>query len=98
MSPFKPTNDPMKFRTILPATLAFVALAACQKDLEETNVNPNESQVPQPDYLLSNAIRTTADSYWGTDNNLNSSLLFVQHVAKIQYTEPDRYIYANDGF
>jgi hypothetical protein len=88
----------MKKYHIISALLILFSITACQDDLEETNINPNESQTAQPDYLLSNAIRTSVDSYWGTDNNLNSTLLFVQHVAKIQYTEQDRYIYANDGF
>src|SRR6476620_887249 len=29
---------------------------------------------------------------------MNSSLLLVQHWAKIQYTEPDRYIFSNSSF
>ena len=32
------------------------------------------------------------------DNNLDSSLLFIQHWAKIEYTDPDRYIFNNSSF
>ncbi|GAA4314738.1 SusD/RagB family nutrient-binding outer membrane lipoprotein [Mucilaginibacter gynuensis] len=78
--------------------LSLIALTSCKKSLVELNTNPNNSPTAQPDYLLTGAIKTTADSYWGTDNNMNSSLLFVQHWAKIQYTDPDRYIYTNNDF
>lgn len=81
-------------------SLLFVALIffSCVEDLQETNINPNESQVAQADYLLSNAIKSSVDTYWGTTNNLDGTLLFVQHIAKIQYTEIDRYIAANTTF
>ena len=72
--------------------------ASCKKALDESNINPNASQTAQPDYLLTAAIKSTSDTYWGTTNNMNSSLLFVQHWAKIQYTDPDRYIFANTDF
>ena len=76
------------------AVFAFVA-ASCNKELDSININPNATENAQPDYLLTGAIKNTADAYWGTANNMNSSLLFVQHWAKIQYTEEDRFIYSN---
>ncbi len=75
-----------------------IALSSCKKDLEKVNQNPNAAQQAQPNYLLTAAIKTTADTYWGTNNNMNSSLLFVQHWAKIQYTDADRYIFSNNDF
>ena len=71
---------------------------SCKKDLEKINKNPNAAENAQPDYLLTAAIKNTTDSYWGTANTMNSSLLFVQHWAKIQYTEEDRYIFSNSSF
>jgi hypothetical protein len=81
-------------------SLAIVSMlaVACGDDLTETNVNPNESVNPQPDYLLTNAIKASADTYWGVENNMNSTLLFVQHWAKIQYTDQDRYAFVNTDF
>jgi hypothetical protein len=76
---------------------AFI-LASCNKELDSINVNPNATENAQPDYLLTGAIKSTADAYWGTANNMNASLLFVQHWAKIQYTEEDRFIYSNSSF
>ena len=72
--------------------------ASCKKELANINKNPNATEKPQPDYLLTAAEKLTADAYWGVDNNLNSSLLFIQHWAKIQYTDPDRYIFNNSSF
>lgn len=83
---------------LLSAILMLVALASCQKELADANKNPNVSETAQPDYLLSNAIKSTSDTYWGTTNNLNGTMLFVQQVAKIQYTEVDRYIFSNTSF
>ncbi|RFM25682.1 SusD/RagB family nutrient-binding outer membrane lipoprotein [Deminuibacter soli] len=77
---------------------AVLGAASCKKDLAEINQNPNGATNPQPDYLLTSTEKKIADTYWGVDNNMNSSLLFVQHWAKIQYTDPDRYIFANNAF
>jgi hypothetical protein len=77
--------------------LAF-GFASCKKELANVNKNPNATENPQPDYLLTAAEKLTSDAYWGVDNNMNSSLLFVQHWAKIQYTDPDRYILNNGSF
>jgi len=84
-------------KNILFIVLAF-GVVSCKKELANINRNPNATENPQPDYLLTAAEKLTADAYWGVDNNLNSSLLFIQHWAKIQYTDPDRYIFTNSGF
>jgi hypothetical protein len=88
----------LKYITILLSGTLLLSMSSCKKDLEEINQNPNASQNAQPDYLLTAATKATADTYWGTSNNMDASLLFVQHWAKIQYTDPDRYIYTNTGF
>jgi hypothetical protein len=90
----------MKIKSIYLILSGVLLLSAvsCKKALDESNVNPNASENAQPDYLLTAAIKSTSDTYWGTTNNMNSSLLFVQHWSKIQYTDPDRYIFANTDF
>ncbi|MCF6406666.1 SusD/RagB family nutrient-binding outer membrane lipoprotein [Chitinophaga filiformis] len=70
-------------------------LSSCTKQLEDINKNPNESETVEPDYLLSNGIKANADTYWGTDATMETSLLYVQYWAKIQYPDPDRYIPAS---
>jgi hypothetical protein len=87
-----------KYLNILGAALVLFTTSSCKKQLAEININPNTAQTAQPDYLLTAASKITADAYWGADNNFNSSLLLVQHWAKIQYTEPDRYIFSNSSF
>ncbi len=83
------------YALLLVFTLSMATLS-CTKELQKINNNPNASQNAEPDYLLTAIIKNTADSYWGVTNNLNSSLLFVQYWSKIQYTDPDRYIFTNN--
>jgi hypothetical protein len=71
---------------------------SCKKELVKINSNPNATENPQPDYLLTASQKISSDLYWGADNNFNSSLLVIQHWAKVQYTEPDRYIFSNSSF
>lgn len=71
--------------------LAGLLFTACQDQLEETNTNPNEAIKAQPEYLLANAIKSNADLILGSDASMETSTLFIQHWAKIQYTDPDKY-------
>lgn len=87
----------LKYISILSAAV-LLSVTSCKKDLVKLNQNPNGSQAAQPDYLLTAATKATADTYWGVANNMDASLLFVQYWSKIQYTDPDRYIYASSAF
>ncbi|SEW56228.1 SusD/RagB family nutrient-binding outer membrane lipoprotein [Chitinophaga arvensicola] len=71
--------------------VATIWFSGCQKDLERTNINPNEPTTVQPDYLLSNGIKANVDTYWGSDATMETTLLYIQYWAKIQYPEPDTY-------
>ena len=88
----------MKNKIIYTLILLSLSTVSCRKELDDVNINPNATENAQPDYLLTAAIKNTADAYWGTTNNMNSSLLFVQQWAKVQYTEEDRFIYSNSSF
>jgi len=88
----------MKTSKIYIVAVLLLSLASCSKELDDVNVNPNATENAQPDYLLTGAIKNTVDAYWGTTNNMNSSLLFAQQWAKVQYTEEDRFIYSNSSF
>ncbi|MCE6990178.1 SusD/RagB family nutrient-binding outer membrane lipoprotein [Dyadobacter sp. CY323] len=85
----------MKTRNIyLKSAFALVLtafLTACSDDLEDINKNPNEAITAQPDYLLANAIKSNADIILGSDASMETTTLYVQHWAKIQYTDPDKY-------
>lgn len=94
----KQLNMKPNYIHLLFAGALLLGSASCKKELANTNQNPNGTTVLQPDFLLSAGEKITADSYWGVDNNMNASLLFVQHWAKIQYTDPDRYILSGSSF
>jgi hypothetical protein len=79
-------------------TLFALTLTSCSDTLDDINKNPNATETPLAPYLLTGTLKQGADLYWGDANNFNSSLLFVQHWAKIQYTEPDRYDVSNTSF
>ena len=87
-----------KYISILLSGTLLLSAVSCKKELVKINQNPNNSQNAQPDYLLTAATKATADTYWGVANTMEGSLLFVQYWAKIQYTDPDRYIYTNSAF
>ncbi len=80
--------------------LALFLLPGCDKDFEETNVNPNEAETVTPNLLLPHAIESAVDLYWGglTTYSLGQDIgnLFAQHWARIQYTDVDRYIISQD--
>jgi len=75
-----------------------LTLSSCSDTLDDINKNPNATETPLAPYLLTGTLKQGADLYWGDANNFNSTLLFVQHWAKIQYTEPDRYDVSNASF
>ncbi len=74
------------------------SLASCDSTLSEINKNPNATETPDPTYLLTSTEYQSAQAYWGSTANYNSTLLWVQHWAKIQYTEPDCYDVTNTSF
>lgn len=88
----------MKFKyiPILFSSALVLSFSSCKDELADLNKNPNATEIPQIDYLLTGAIKSTSDAYWGVTNNMNSSLLFIQHWSKIQYNDPDRYIFTNN--
>ncbi|MBB6238330.1 hypothetical protein HDC90_002963 [Pedobacter sp. AK013] len=88
----------MKNKKLYILAILAIAFSSCNKELDEVNINPNAPEIPVPDYLLTGTTKATVDAYWGVANNMNSSLLFAQHWAKVQYTEEDRFIYSNSSF
>ncbi|WP_316827956.1 SusD/RagB family nutrient-binding outer membrane lipoprotein [Pedobacter miscanthi] len=88
----------MKNNKLYILAILAIAFSSCNKELDEVNINPNAPEIPVPDYLLTGTTKATVDSYWGVTNNMNSSLLFAQQWAKVQYTEEDRFIYSNSSF
>lgn len=88
----------MKFNTNYIAGFglaALLALSSCDKDFEETNINPNSPEQVSSALLLPNIIRSTtneiAGKAWGYGN------LVMQQTAKIQFTNEDRYNWGPQG-
>ena len=79
-------------------TLFALTFSSCSDTLDDINKNPNATETPLAPYLLTGSLKQGADLYWGSTNNFDSSLLFVQHWAKIQYTEPDTFNLSNSSF
>lgn len=75
-----------------------VSFTSCDDTLSDINRNPNATEVPDPAYLLTSTEYQSAQAYWGSTANYNSTLLWVQHWAKIQYTDPDCYDVDNADF
>lgn len=80
-----------KYRSFFLLIILLFAVVACKNELTEINKNPNATEVPEPSYLLSSTQYASANFYWGSSANYNSTLLWIQHWAKIQYTEQDCY-------
>jgi hypothetical protein len=83
----------IKLKYIALAT-AFLVASSCTKDFEEINTNPNLpiAEEASPKLLLTNAIESLADRIHsiGLGHEIGSG--WVQHMAKVQYTDEDRYI------
>ncbi len=77
-------------------TVLFVVLfvAACTDDFEKINTDPNVPGVDQaaPDMLLTNAIESMTDRVHEIFLGHEMGSCWAQHMAKVQYTDEDRYI------
>ncbi|MBT3384025.1 MAG: SusD/RagB family nutrient-binding outer membrane lipoprotein [Prolixibacteraceae bacterium] len=67
---------------------------SCTQDFEEINTNSNAPSLSQaaPDMLLTNAIESMTDRVHNIFLGHEMGSAWVQHMAKVQYTDEDRYI------
>lgn len=81
---------------IIAATFLMLILigTSCTKDFEEINTNSNAPGLSQaaPDMLLTNAIESMTDRVHNIFLGHEMGSAWVQHMAKVQYTDEDRYI------
>ncbi len=88
----------MKKKNIYFIVLALVAVVflspSCTKDFEEINTNPNDPSIDQaaPDMLLTDGIEVMTDRIHNIFLGHEMGSCWVQHMAKVQYTDEDRYI------
>lgn len=75
--------------------IALVAsFSACTDQFEEINTNVNNPSIEQaaPDMLLTNSIESMTDRVHEIFLGHEMGSCWVQHMAKVQYTDEDRYI------
>lgn len=78
----------IKYLSILSLILGLLIYSSCS-DLEEMNENPNVPLVVTPDLLLPNIIRESVNQV--VNENWSIGNIVVQHMAKIQFVNDDRY-------
>jgi len=68
--------------------------SGCTKDFEEINKNPNSPGIAQaaPGMLLTNAIESMTDRVHEIFFGHEMGSCWVQHMAKVQYPDEDRYV------
>src|SRR5674476_405929 len=68
---------------------------SCTKDFENINKDPNNAGLEKaaPDMLLTNAIESMTNRVQEIFLGEEMGNCWVQHEAKVQYTDEDRYIY-----
>jgi hypothetical protein len=82
----------MKTTYKLGTVVALALLAgACDEGLTEINKNPNAPETVTPELLFPQGTVAAVNLFRGSDYDLTFSSLWAQHIAKIQYTEEDRY-------
>ncbi|OUJ75535.1 hypothetical protein BXP70_05875 [Hymenobacter crusticola] len=81
------------YRKLALALPLALGLGACDKGLESLNVNPNNPTTGDPAYILTNAERANIYRLFDTPASMDGGLLIIQHWAKVQYTDEDRYAF-----
>lgn len=74
------------------ALISLFTVSACDDGFEELNTNPNAAEVATPELLLLNGIENSVTRTHSIDLGHEIGSGWAQHIAKIQYTDEDRYI------
>lgn len=76
------------------ATLLIFFSPGCTKDFDEINTNPNSPTIAQaaPNLILTNAIEIMTDRVHEIFLGHEMGSCWVQHMAKVQYPDEDRYV------
>jgi len=87
-----------KIYSILILFTGLLILNSCTKDFEKINTNGNAPAAEQaaPDMLLTLSIESLTDRVYDIFLGHEMGSCWVQHMAKVQYTDEDRYIYRPD--
>lgn len=82
-----------RYRKLALALPLVLGLGACEKGFDELNTNPNNATVGNPAYILTNAQQSNIYRLFDVPANQDGGLLIIQHWAKVQYTDEDRYAF-----
>jgi hypothetical protein len=84
-----------KLFTIAALVLGLITLFSCTKDFEKINTDPDNPNLSQaaPDMILTNSTEMLVDRVHEIFLGHEMGSCWVQHMAKVQYTDEDRYIY-----
>ncbi|ADB42002.1 SusD/RagB family nutrient-binding outer membrane lipoprotein [Spirosoma linguale] len=90
----------MKKILFLSFTLSLLTLSGCENKFNETNVNPNDPTSVPAERLLPHGIYSAVSNIIGPSSTVSLGLDagngWVQHTARIQYTEIDQFSYTSD--
>ena len=79
------------------AMLTF-ALGACENQFDAINSNPNNPEDAPASFVLTNAERQNTYRLFDIPANMDGGLLIIQHWAKVQYTNEDRYAFRTGSY
>ncbi|MEI6898284.1 MAG: SusD/RagB family nutrient-binding outer membrane lipoprotein [Bacteroidota bacterium] len=85
----------IKLFTFAALTFSLVAITSCTKNFEEINTDNDNPGIKQaaPNMLLTNAIESMTDRVHEIFLGHEMGSCWVQQMAKVQYTDEDRYIF-----
>lgn len=73
-------------------------VSACEDGFDEINTDPNSPVSVPASTLVTNGIFNVTYTYWDRDLNSEFGELMVQHMAQNEYTEEQRYSFAQSDF
>ncbi len=73
-------------------TILSLSVISCDNNFEEINTSPNDSQVTDPNLLLSATITATQNTLYNMQIGGDMGLCWAQHMSKVQYNDEEKYI------
>lgn len=81
----------LKTQSVASVVALGLLAAACDQGLTEVNQNPNAPTTVTPELLFPNAVTSIVTLARGSNFDLTFTSLWAQQIAKVQYTDEDRY-------
>jgi hypothetical protein len=84
-------NSKKVMKKIFSLFIVTLSLWSCDKNFEEINTSPNNSQTTDPNLLLSSAMITTQNTLYNAQIGGDMGLCWAQQWSKVQYNSEERY-------